>query len=400
MKECLICKNPISPFISFGKQPIANGFLNPDQFDSEYFFDMNVAFCSNCCMVQLTEQPDRSKMFHENYAFYSSTSKHMATHFEKFANDVIEKYKPEFVVEIGSNDGIMLKHFGCRVVGVEPSKNVADMAIANFVPTLSEFFDESLAEIMVGGHGQADVILSANVLAHISDIHSVIRGVKKLLKPSGVFIFEDPYLGDILEKTSYDQIYDEHAFFFSLGSLTWLFEQHGMEIIDVSHQDTHGGSMRYTVANTGIYQVQDSVNELVEKECAAELYNAETYEKFRQSVESSRISLLYKLNEIKQSGGNIVGYAATAKSATITNYCGIGPDLIDFICDTTPIKQGKFSPGAHIPVKPYQEFLDNPPTHALLFAWNHTKEIMEKEKDYKGKWLVYVPEVKVLDTTV
>ena len=398
MSECLICNNPIEPFIDFGKQPIANGFLTPEQFKDEYFFDMKVAFCPNCYMVQLTEQPDRNKMFHKNYAFYSSTSSHMAKHFEKFAKDVTEKYKPEFVVEIGSNDGIMLRHFTCSRLGIEPSSNVAQVARDNGIQTVSRFFDEKLAQHIVDTNGQADVILAANVLAHISDIHSVIRGVKNLLKPEGVFIFEDPYLGDILSKTSYDQIYDEHAFYFSLGSLTWLFEQHGMTIIDVSPQDVHGGSMRYTVANTGIYQVQDSVHELVEKECEARLYSKETYEQFRFNVEQSRLDLLDALNILKRQGCQVVGYAATAKSATVLNYCGIGSDLIEYICDTTPIKHGKFSPGAHIRVKPYQEFLDNPPDYALLFAWNHTREIMDKEKDYKGKWIVYVPKVRILES--
>ena len=396
--NCLICSNPISPFISFGKQPIANGFLLPDQFKDEYFFDMEVAFCSHCCMVQLTNQPDREKMFHENYAFYSSSSKHMAAHFEKFAKDVMDKYKPEFVVEIGCNDGILLKHFTCRKTGIEPSLNVADIALSNGIETIASFFDEKVAESIVDRRGQADVILSANVMAHIPDLHSVMRGVKKLLKPEGVLIFEDPYMGDILEKTSYDQIYDEHAFFFSLNSINYLVRQHGMEVVDVQHQDTHGGSMRYTVANTGKHFKTRRVINLFMEEYFRGMEKPETYNKFNHAVESSRINLINLLTKIKSEDGNIVGYAATAKSATVANYCGIGPDLIDYICDTTPIKQGKFSPGAHIPVKPYQAFLDNPPTHALLFAWNHTAEIMEKEKDYKGKWIVYVPEVKILES--
>src|SRR3990167_3238684 len=176
--KCMICSNPISPFIDFGKQPIANGFLHESEFKDEYFFDMKVAFCTKCFMVQLTDQPDRSQMFHENYAFYSSSSKHMANHFEKFANDVIDRYQPKFVVEIGSNNGIN---------------------------TISAFFDGNIQNTR-----KVDVILSANVMAHIPDLHSVLRGVKNLLKYDGVLIFEDPYLGDILDKTSYDQIYNFH----------------------------------------------------------------------------------------------------------------------------------------------------------------------------------------------
>lgn len=401
MKECLICNSPISPFISFGKQPIANGFLTEEQFKDEYFFDMEVAFCENCCMVQLMNQPDREKMFHENYAFYSSTSKHMAEHFERFAKDVISRYSPSFVVEIGSNDGIMLKHFsnaGIKHLGIEPSANVAKVAIDNGVDTISCFFDESVAESVVEDDGRADVVLSANVMAHIPDLHSVMRGVKKLLKPDGVLIFEDPYMVDILEKVSYDQIYDEHAFYFSLSSIMYLVEQHGMEIIDAEPQETHGGSMRYTIANIGMYYPSDRVKNILAKEGELGIEKAETYLQFKRNVSQSRKSLVSLIHKIKLEGGNIVGYAATAKSATVTNSCGLSPEVIDYICDTTPIKQGKFSPGAHIPVKPHWEFAANPPTYALLFAWNHTKEIMEKEKDFKGKWIVYVPEVKIIES--
>ena len=214
--SCLVCKGETSKFLDLGKQPIANGFLTPEQFKDEYFFNMEVALCKTCSMVQLVSQPDRSRMFHENYAFYSSTSSHMASHFERFANEVIRDYgltKDSFVLEIGSNDGIMLRHFaknGIGHLGVEPSANVAKVAEAQGINTVSCFFDDNF-----GAYRKADVILAANVLAHISDIHSVMRGVKRLLKPNGVLIFEDPYMGDILAKTSYDQIYDEHAFFFS-----------------------------------------------------------------------------------------------------------------------------------------------------------------------------------------
>ena len=395
--KCLVCSNSISPFIDFGKQPIANGFLSPNQFKDEYFFDMKIAFCTKCFMVQLTEQPDRSKMFHNNYAFYSSTSRYMVNHFEQFANDVIEKYRltrDSYVIEIGSNDGIMLKHFANKSIGhlgVEPSANVAEVAENQGINIVIGFFDENLKI-----YRKADVILAANVMAHISNINSVIREIKNLLKLNGILIFEDPYLGDILSKISYDQIYDEHAFFFSLTSISELFNQHGMEVVDVQPQEVHGGSMRYTVANKGHHAISASVDRLLEKEQWLGLSMTHPYKSFKESVEESAKNLKDILISIKSKGENIVGYAATAKSATITNYCGIGPDLIDYICDTTPIKQGKFSPGAHIPVKPYQEFLNNPPTHALLFAWNHAEEIMEKEKNYKGKWIMYVPEIKIL----
>lgn len=391
--KCLICSNQISPFINFGKMPIANGFLKESEFSEEYFYELAVAFCNSCYMVQLTEQPDRKLMFHENYAFYSSTSKAMAAHFEVWAKDVMDKYKPEFVVEIGSNDGIMLRHFTCERLGIEPSWNVAQVATGKGIETLCYFFDDKVADVIVDKYKQADVILAANVMCHISDIHSVIKGVKKLLKPEGVLIFEDPYLGDILEKVSYDQIYDEHAFYFSVTSLSNLFAMHNMEIIDVEHQDTHGGSMRYTVANKGVHkQSLRHFQATIEESHRYGIKLPETYEKFEFAVKTSKINLAYLLQTLRFQGKRVVGYGATSKSTTVLNYCGITPDLLEFICDTTPIKQYKFSPGMHIPIVPHEVFSCDGteyPDYALLFAWNHAKEIMAKEK-FTGRWFTYV----------
>lgn len=406
MKKCLICDFPIEPFISFGQMPIANGFLSPDQFVEEYFFELKVAFCTKCGMVQLTEQPDREKMFHENYAFFSSTSARMAVHFKEFA-DLVKKdhlhSQDPFVVEIGSNDGIMLQNFakaGIHHLGIEPSANVAEVAIKKGIQTICKFFDEDLAREIVAEHGQADAFLGANVMCHIPYMHSVVAGIAILLKPDGVVMFEDPYLGDIVEKTSYDQIYDEHVFFFSLASISYLFEQHGLQVIDVQPQNVHGGEMRYVIAHQGAYPVSAAVQAQREKENLLGLQHAETYEQLRRNVEQSRDKLMELLKMLQCQGKRVVGYAATSKSTTVTNYCGITPDLVEFISDTTPIKQGKYSPGAHIPVRPYEEFKARYPDYALLFGWNHGEEIMANEMAFKsvgGKWIVYVPQVQVLE---
>ena len=390
--------------MSFGKMPIANGFLTPEQFEREYFFELKVGFCQNCGMVQLLEQPDREKMFHENYAFYSSTSSRMAEHFRQFAELVRGSYLQDsnpFVVEIGSNDGIMLRHFaqaGIRHLGIEPSANVAAVAREKGIQTISEFFDEAVARRIVDQHGKADAFLGANVMCHIPVMHSVVAGIKLLLKPKGVLIFEDPYLGDIIEKTSYDQIYDEHAFYFSVTSLDHLFAQHDLEIVDVAPQHTHGGSMRYTVAHRSAWPVSPAVTAQRKKEHALGLSEAATYDRFRRNVEKSRDDLIALLRKLKAEGRRVTAYGATSKSTTVTNYCGITPDLVEFISDTTPIKQGKFSPGAHIPVKPHAEFAPRYPDYALLFAWNHADEIKAKEAAFSaagGKWIVYVPQVEV-----
>jgi methylation protein EvaC len=244
MPKCRICENTFDPFISFGKMPIANGFLTPEEFEKEYFYELKVGFCTKCTMVQLVEQPDRDMMFHDNYAYFSSISSKMAAHFRDFAKLVMGNYitdKNPFVVEIGSNDGIMLRHFadnGIRHLGVEPSGNVAQVAQEKGIDTLCEFFEESVAEQIKADHGQADVVVAANVMCHIPYLDSIIRGALRLLKPEGMFIFEDPYLGDIVEITSYDQIYDEHVFYFSVTSVQHLFNMHGMQVIDIMPQNS------------------------------------------------------------------------------------------------------------------------------------------------------------------
>lgn len=409
MAKCLICESEYEPFISFGKMPIANGFLTPEQFKDEYFFELKVGMCDQCYMVQLVEQPDRELMFHHDYAFFSSTSVRQTQHFKQLADKVMQKYcdsDDPFVVEIGSNDGIMLQNFAnanIRHLGVEPSSNVAQVAIEKGVNTVSEFFDEALAKKIVSEYGHADTITSANVICHIPYLHSVVAGIKKLLKPNGVFIFEDPYLGDIIEKVSYDQIYDEHAFYFSVSSVTYLFKQHEMEVVDVEPLDVHGGSMRYYIAHKGTKSVSDAVIEQYNKEIKLGLQKQSTYEKLRQNIEHSRNELVKLLEGIRAKGSSIVGYGATSKSTTVTNYCGIGPELIEYISDTTPVKQGKYNPGNHIPVRAYDNFSSKYPEYALLFAWNHAEEIMEKEADFKlsgGKWIVYVPQVGIIDDSM
>jgi 2-polyprenyl-3-methyl-5-hydroxy-6-metoxy-1,4-benzoquinol methylase len=402
---CRISGQPLVKVVDFGLQPLGNGFLLPEQFSGEYFFPMEVGFSETSMMLQLIVQPAPEQMFHEQYAFYSSTSRAMEKHFSDFAGQVMQsnylsKADP-FVVELGCNDGIMLKNFaqaGMRHLGIEPSRNVAEVANSHGVRTISEFFDEGVARKIVAQDGQADAFLAANVMCHIPDMQGVVKGISALLKPTGVAMFEDPYLGDIIEKTSYDQIYDEHVFLFSAHSIKYLFGLHGMELIDVQPQKTHGGSMRYVLAHAGAYPVRSSVTDLLAKEQSLGLHRLCTFDNFRKNVEKSRTDLVGLLRDLKSQGKSIAGYGATSKSTTILNYCGIGPDLIDYICDTTPIKQGKFTPGMHIPVVPYETFKNNPPDFAVLFAWNHAEEIMAKEKEFMaagGKWIVHVPEVKV-----
>jgi methylation protein EvaC len=405
MTECLISGAPTDTFISFGRMPIANGFLTPEQIPDEYFFELKVGYCEESKMAQLTELVDRERMFHENYAFFSSTSQRMAQHFKGFAEYVRSKYLSDadpFVVEIGSNDGIMLQNFAgwsIRHLGIEPSANVAQVARDKGIKTVSEFFDEALAKKIIAEHGQADAFMGANVMCHIPYMNSVVGGIKLLLKPKGVLCFEDPYLGDIIQKTSYDQIYDEHAFYFSVTSVQYLMRRHGLEVIDCLPQHVHGGSMRYVIGHQAAHTVSENVVKQMQIEESLGLHKRATYDQFRKNCEKSRDDLLTLLRDLKKQGKKVAAYGATSKSTTVTQYCGITPDLVSYISDTTPIKQGKLSPGAHIPVVPYDKFKAEPPDYALLFAWNHGEEIMAKEQAYKaagGRFILYVPNVHVI----
>ena len=396
---CRVCANKINPFVSFGKMPIANGFLKKEQFENEYFFELATAFCDRCYSVQLVTQPDPKLMFHDNYAFFSKTSKSMQVHFQKYADWVLNNYLKKndpFVVELGSNDGILLENFSkkkIRHLGVEPSANVADVAIKSGINTEVAFFNNDFAKKIKEKKGKADAILAANVMCHIPDLIEVGKASKTLLKEDGVLIFEDPYLGDMINKVSYDQIYDEHVFIFSALSVKNIFDISGFELIDVLPQETHGGSMRYVLCKKGIRSISENVINTIKVEKELGLDKSLTYERFKNNCEHSRDKIISKLKKFKKEGKKIVGYGATSKSTTILNYCNIGPDLIDFISDTTPIKQNKYTPGMHIPVKPYEDFLKYSPEIAVLFAWNHRKEIENKEKKFienGGKFISHI----------
>ena len=405
MSKCLICDSEYSSFVDFGVMPIANAFATKEQIKNEYTFPMKVGFCGNCNMVQLVEQPDREKMFHENYAFFSSTSNYMKEHFKLFSNSVSELQdlnENSFVVEVGCNDGILLENFiieNIPCLGVEPSENVAQVAMEKGIEVIMKFFDRPLAEHILQSHQKADAILSANVMCHIPYIHSIYDGVKTLLKEDGVFIFEDPYLGEIIEKTSFDQIYDEHVFLFSALSVNYLANMHDLELVNVEPQITHGGSMRYTIAHKGIKTVSQNVIKLIDQEKKLGLDKKQSYLSFTDNVNKIKNDLINLLTKLKNDGKKVVAYGATSKSTTVTNYFGITPDLVECIYDTTPIKQNKLSPGAHIPVLPYDQFRESNPDYVLLFAWNHATEIMKKESDYMGNnrhWITYIPNVKVI----
>jgi len=404
--KCRICGQEFYPFIDFGSMPIANAFLSKAELKNEYFYDLAAAFCPKCSMVQLVEQPARERMFHQGYPFFTGSSLRMIRHFEALADRVLSEYcqkENPFVVEIGSNDGTFLGKFskcGMRHLGIEPSKNVAQTARTNGVRSRVDFFDEKIGREIAASEGLADAVVAANCMCHIPYLESVLKGVRALLKEEGVFVFEDPYLGDVLEKGSYDQIYDEHVYLFSVTAIQTLAERCGLEIFDLEHLDTHGGSMRFYLTHPGRKEINPCVGAWMQKEKhETKITEQETYDLFRQRCERSKEDLSGLLQRLQEEGKTVMGYAATSKSTTVIQYCKITQSQISAIADTTPFKQKKLSPGAHIPIVSTALFKNRPPDYAVLFGWNHQAEIMVKEEGFiqnGGRWIVYVPRVEIL----
>ncbi len=403
MYNCRICSQELVDVIDYGQMPIANGFIkNLD--DKEYLFNLAAYFCPQCYMVQIGETVKPEMMFHDHYQFVSSTSGAMAKHFEEQADHIAElvKNKPDpFIVELGSNDGIMLRHIAKRKIhhlGIEPSKNVAEMSEKVGVKVLTEFFNEETAHNIVKEHGNADILCGSNVTCHIEDLNSVAAGAAILLKDDGMWFFEDPYIYDIVQKSSFDQMYDEHVFYFSGLSVANMAKQHGMQLVDMEHQDVHGGSMRYYIKKGTNNQVSDRVTDYLAKEKELKLDKEEGYQQFRDNVNKVCKDLKNVLTKLKKEGESVAAYGATSKSTTLLNYAGIGPDLIEYISDNTPTKIGMYTPGTHIPVKSHDVFQQNPPDYTVLLAWNHQNEIMKKEANYRkngGKFITFFPKVTI-----
>ncbi|MFF0744461.1 methyltransferase domain-containing protein [Streptomyces sp. NPDC004111] len=403
--QCRICGDQVDEFYDFGKQPLSDAFPAPDaDHSSEFFFRLAVGLCRGCTMVQLMEEVPRDRMFHEEYPYVSSGSSYMRNHFEGLAKQLLATELTEedpFVVELGCNDGVMLKvmaEAGVRHLGVEPSGGVADLAAAKGVRVRKSFFEEATALEIAAEDGRADAIYAANTLCHIPYMDSILAGVRALLKPTGVFVFEDPYLGDIVQRTSFDQIYDEHFFFFTARSVGEMARRNGLELVDVERLTVHGGEVRYTLAPAGERTPSQAVTDLLASEEEAKLGELATLQGFGANVSKIRDDLGALLRRLKDEGKTVAAYGATAKSATVANLIGITPDLVSYVCDTTPQKQGRLTPGTHIPVVTPEAFAADYPDYALLFAWNHAEEIMEKEQAFRdagGKWILYVPDVRI-----
>ena len=398
MMNCKITKKEIKPFMSFGKMPLANGFLNKDDFKLEYFFNMEVGFSEDLSLFQLNDHPSPEKMFNEKYPFFTGSSEFMKNHFKTFSDWIKKNYlnSNSKLIEIGSNDGTLLKNFensDINYIGFEPCKNIASQATNNNIPTLNKFFNMENLNYVNKYIKNTDVICASNVICHIPDLSNLIKTVNELLSKKGVFVFEEPYMGSMFEKVSYDQIYDEHIFLFSASSIKKIFNIFDFELINVLPQITHGGSMRYVLGRKGQHSIDHQVENILNNEKKNNLDNISSCLNFKKNCELSKDKITNLLLQYKKDGKKISGYAATSKSTTILNYCNIKNDVIDFICDTTPGINGKFSPGTHIPIVDVSHFHKNLPDIAYLFAWNHKDEIFSKEKNFYakgGKWISHV----------
>ena len=400
---CRICNSKISNIISFGKMPIANAFVTRG-LQSDYRFNLVAGYCPSCHMFQLLEQPNPDQMFHESYPFFTGLSSSMRAHFKEMSEDHIPdeviKDKESFIIEIGCNDGTFLQNVMDKEIdhlGVDPSKNVVEKAKEKGVNAIAEFYSYEVSKGISDNYRPAIRIFASNVICHIPDLHDFLRGIKNNLAPEGEFIFEEPYLLSMLKKISYDQLYDEHVYMFSLMSIQKLAERYDLILVDAIPQETHGGSMRYVLKHADQGQkLSKGGLDLLNEEIKFGLNKLETYQTFASDCETRKKELVTLLQNLKKRNKVVGGYAATSKSTTVLNYCGINENLISFISDSTPEKIGTVAPGSYIPIISHDVMKTLKPDYLVLFAWNHEREILDKEQVLTKngiKWIKFVPEV-------
>ena len=382
--------------LDLGLQPLANSFITPDEVGKpEPRYPLELARCTACGHVQLSVTVPPEIMF-RNYLYVSGTSETIPTHFAAYAQDVAERFVPKdgLVVEIGSNDGTLLRAFdrsAVRVLGVEPARNIAAMANAAGIPTLDEFFSEAIVGEIAAKHGRASAIIGNNVVAHIDDLHGLMNGVTTLLEDRGVFVAEFPYLADLLEKTAYDTIYHEHLSYFSVRSVDDLASRHGVRLIDVRRTGVHGGSIRVFISRDG--EASPEVKKLLALEDESGLRAGRPLPPFVDAVQRQREDLKRVLGEIRSSR-RLAGYGAPAKGNTLLNYCQVDHSVLDFIVDRSPLKHGLVTPGTRIPVEPPERLMASDVRDTLLLAWNFADEILRQQTAYRtrgGRFIVPIP---------
>lgn len=377
-------------FLDLGEQPLANAFLEKeDLYKPEPKFPLEVYLCEDCSLAQLIHVVNPELLF-RNYVYFSMGMPKLSSHFREYAEDAVDRFAtdPEqLVVEIGSNDGILLSSIKdrVRVLGIDPARNIAAVANERGVETLPEFFGEQLAEEVREKYGPARIIIGNNVVAHINDHRDLLRGVKILLDNDGVFIFEAPYLADMFDNLTFDTIYHEHLSYLAVRPLARLFAEHGMEVFDVRTYPVQGLSLRVYAGLPGRHAVESSVARYLAEEERRGFHKFETYQELARRVANLKEEVVGLLRGLKAAGKRIGGYGAPAKGNTLLNYYNIGPDLLDYLTEEMPSKIGRHSPGMRIPVVHIEESKKNPPDAYLLLAWNYHKAIAEKEADFRAR---------------
>jgi SAM-dependent methyltransferase len=403
--RCRACgATSLAPVLSLGKTPLANALLTEaDLGKPEAAFPLELVFCPDCTLVQITEEVPPETMFGE-YLYFSSFSDTMLKHAEAIASRLADRQKlgsKSLVVEVASNDGYLLQFYakrGIPVLGVEPARNVAKVAEEKGIRTLVRFFGTEVAGELRARGEQADIIHANNVLAHVPDLNGVVGGFGTLLKDDGIAVIECPYVRDLVEHCEFDTIYHEHLCYFSLTALDRLMARHELTVHDVERLPIHGGSLRIFVSKKGAYPRTERVTGLLAEETAAGIDKLSFYAGFAARVHALKADLVAMLGRLKAEGKKVAAYGAAAKGATLVNFFGIGKDTIDFVVDRSTYKQGRFMPGARIPILPPAALLEKKPDYCLLLTWNFADEILEQQRAYRdggGKFIVPIPTVRV-----
>jgi SAM-dependent methyltransferase len=393
------------PVLDLGIQPLANNLLRPEDLARpEPKFPLRLAVCQSCWLLQILDLVPPVQLFSE-YLYFSSFSDVMLQH----ARAAAQKYVAEFglnasslVVEIASNDGYLLQNFvaaGIPCLGVEPAANIARVARDKGIETLVEFFTTPLARQLAGKNRPADLILGNNVFAHAPDANDFVGGLAALLKPTGRIVLEFPYGADFIEHSEFDTIYHEHVFYFTLTALQPLFARHGLEIFRVEKLDIHGGSLRLHASHACAHAREQSVIDLLADETAKGVPSLAYYEGFASRAAEIKRSLCDLLSQLKQSGKSVAAYGASAKGSTLLNFCQLGPDTLDFVADRSTYKQGRLTPGSHLPILPPESLLEKRPDYTLLLTWNFAGEILAQQQAYRnagGKFIIPIPRVAVV----
>jgi len=394
------------PVLSLGRTPLANALRGEDELARpEPTFPLDLAFCPRCTLLQITETVPPSDLFRD-YVYFSSFSETMLRHAADLAARVTTQRglgPKSLVVEAASNDGYLLKNYkaaGVQVLGVEPARNVARVAVEKHgVPTREEFFDAKFAARLVAEGRRADVFHAHNVLAHVPDLNGFVAGVRTILKTGGLAVIEAPYVKDMLDHCEFDTIYHEHLSYFSLTALDRCFRRHGLVIADVERVAIHGGSLRlFAIPLECVNGVPPRVSALLAEEAAWGVETEKPYLAFAAKVNQLRAALRMLLSNLKAAGLKVAAYGASAKGSTLLNFCGIGPETIDFVVDRSTVKQGKYTPGTHLRIYSPDKLLESQPDFTLLLTWNFADEILRQQEEYRrrgGRFIVPVPMPRV-----